>query len=73
MYTLPRADQELLGSLGYKEKLAKVDSAIQINAEFLHEIAKDPGLFDEKAELDDTANDPHVEDIDSHYLSTGQS
>ena len=40
----------MLGSLGYKEKLIAVDSAIQMNAEFLHDIAKDPGLFDEKAE-----------------------
>ncbi|VDC05234.1 unnamed protein product [Peniophora sp. CBMAI 1063] len=54
LYTLPRADQEMIGSLGYKQKLTEVDSAIQTNAEFLHEIAKDPGLFDETDELDDS-------------------
>lgn len=73
MYTLPRSDQELLGSLGYKEKLAEVDSAIQINAEFLHEIAKDPGLFDEKSEQDDAANDHRLNDDESHALSTDHS
>ncbi|KZV71234.1 N2227-domain-containing protein [Peniophora sp. CONT] len=80
LYTLPRSDQELLGSLGYKEKLAEVDSAIQMNAEFLHEIAKDPGLFEEKPEIDDSvdsdrpiANEATEESVTTIQNSVAQS
>ncbi|KAI0791475.1 N2227-like protein-domain-containing protein [Irpex lacteus] len=54
IYTLPRADQELLSNLGYKQKLAEVDKAILANAEFLKQIVADTqifgGDFDEEGE-----------------------
>ena len=40
------ADQELLGQLGYKQKLAEVENAIQINAEFLDQIVANPEMFE---------------------------
>ncbi|KAL0564051.1 hypothetical protein V5O48_018006 [Marasmius crinis-equi] len=45
IYTLPKADQDLLGTLGYKEKLDAVDRAILVNAEFLSRIVEDPEIF----------------------------
>ena len=45
IYTLPRADQELLGRLGYKNKLFEVDKAIMANAEFLKKIVANPEIF----------------------------
>ncbi|KAJ7176344.1 N2227-domain-containing protein [Mycena crocata] len=44
-YTLPKADQELLAGLGYKEKLDRVDEAIVVNADFLAEVVSDPEIF----------------------------
>ncbi|KAG7096057.1 hypothetical protein E1B28_006738 [Marasmius oreades] len=45
IFTLPKSDQELLTSLGYKEKLDAVDKAIFANAEFLSQIIADPEIF----------------------------
>lgn len=45
IYTLPKADQELLSRLGYKQKLDEVDKAIEANAKFLSLIVKDANLF----------------------------
>jgi carnosine N-methyltransferase len=45
LYTLPRADQEILENLGYKQKLADVDVAIQANAHFLGQIIENPEIF----------------------------
>ena len=64
LYTLPRGDEELLATLGYKEKLAEVDSAIQMNAEFLQDIAKDPGMFEEKPEDDNVSERSLLDTLD---------
>ncbi|KAJ3551771.1 hypothetical protein NM688_g4515 [Phlebia brevispora] len=53
IYTIPRQDQELLGRLGYKNKISEVDKAIAANAEFLRKIIADPQIF-EQGEIDDT-------------------
>ncbi|KAJ7667264.1 N2227-domain-containing protein [Mycena rosella] len=45
LYTLPKADQELLIALGYREKLDQVDQAIIANADFLSEVVADPEIF----------------------------
>ncbi|KAI0703013.1 N2227-domain-containing protein [Cytidiella melzeri] len=45
IYTLPSADQELLGQLGYKKKLAEVDNAILANAEFVKLIVANTQIF----------------------------
>lgn len=45
LFTLPRADQELLDGLGYKEKIAEADRAILANAEFLNQIVANPEIF----------------------------
>ncbi|KAK0460511.1 N2227-like protein-domain-containing protein [Desarmillaria tabescens] len=45
LYTLPKADQDLLASLGYKEKLNLVDDAILANAAFLNQIVANPEIF----------------------------
>ena len=45
MFTLPKADQDLLSSLGYKEKLERADAAILENAEFLKQIVANPEIF----------------------------
>jgi carnosine N-methyltransferase len=47
IYTLPRADQELLNDLDYKQKLDDVDKAILLNAEFLAKIVEDTQIFDQ--------------------------
>ena len=47
MYTIPRADQELLDGLGYKQKLDEVDRAILVNADFFAQIVEDTEIFDE--------------------------
>ncbi|KAJ7454340.1 N2227-domain-containing protein [Mycena galericulata] len=44
-FTLPKADQELLAGLGYKDKLDKVDAAIVANAEFLAQVVAEPEIF----------------------------
>ncbi|TFK32167.1 N2227-like protein-domain-containing protein [Crucibulum laeve] len=45
IYTLPKADQELLDTLGYKKKLDEVDQAILVNADFLAQIVENPEIF----------------------------
>ncbi|PPQ65915.1 hypothetical protein CVT24_011248 [Panaeolus cyanescens] len=47
IYTLPKADQDLLARLGYKQKLDEVDKAIEANAKFLSLIVQDPSIFGE--------------------------
>lgn len=47
IYTLPRADQDLINDLGYKQKLDAVDKAIFVNAEFLAKVVEDTQIFDE--------------------------
>ena len=45
MYTLSKADQDVLTDLGYKEKLEAIDKAILVNANFLNQIVADPEIF----------------------------
>ncbi|KAJ3809848.1 N2227-domain-containing protein [Lentinula aff. lateritia] len=45
LFTLPKADRELLEQLGYKEKLDQVDKAILANEQFLNKIVVDPEIF----------------------------
>jgi hypothetical protein len=59
LYTLPREDQELLNSLGYKEKLANVDKAILANAEFLSKVVASPQIFE--SDNNEFSDDEHEE------------
>ena len=52
IYTLPRADQELLGRIGYKNKISELDKAITANDEFLKKIVANPEIFGH--DLEDT-------------------
>ena len=45
MYSLSKADQDVLNNLGYKEKLEAIDKAILVNASFLAQIVEDPEIF----------------------------
>jgi carnosine N-methyltransferase len=45
LYSLSKADQEVLSGLGYKEKLDAIDKAILVNANFLAQIVADPEIF----------------------------
>jgi len=45
IYLLSQADQDLLGSLGYKEKLDAIDKAILANADFLAQMVEDTEIF----------------------------
>ncbi|KAF9237126.1 N2227-domain-containing protein [Melanogaster broomeanus] len=45
LYTLPQADKALLDTLGYKQKLQEVDTAILTNADFLNKIVANPEIF----------------------------
>ncbi|KAJ7272424.1 N2227-domain-containing protein [Mycena rebaudengoi] len=58
-YTLPKADQELLTTLGYKTKLDQVDNAIVANADFLSEVVSNPEIFGH--EIEDALAEPSVE------------
>ncbi|KDR76864.1 hypothetical protein GALMADRAFT_95480 [Galerina marginata CBS 339.88] len=59
VYTLPKADQELLENLGYKQKLDVVDEAIIVNSDFLAEIANDPQIFGH--DVEDEEDEPGAE------------
>jgi hypothetical protein len=67
LYALPLADQELLGQLGYKQKLAEVDAAIQANAEFIQQIVANPEIFGPEPNDEDGAggHDERDEDPDA--------
>ncbi|PCH37437.1 N2227-domain-containing protein [Wolfiporia cocos MD-104 SS10] len=53
LFTLPVADQEILESLKYKEKLAEADRAILANAEFLNQVVANPEIFGHDLDEDD--------------------
>ncbi|KAG7445355.1 N2227-domain-containing protein [Guyanagaster necrorhizus] len=55
LFTLPKADQDLLASLGYKEKLNLVDDAILANAAFLNLIVANPEIFGHDVDDEDSA------------------
>src|SRR6266576_397909 len=45
VFRLPRTDQQLLESLGYKKKVDDVDKAILANAQFITQIVENPEIF----------------------------
>lgn len=59
---LPKADQDLLAKVDYRGKLADVDEAIRVNADFLREIADTVGnsMFGE----DEDEDEDEIEDED---------
>ncbi|KAF7335718.1 N2227-domain-containing protein [Mycena venus] len=57
-FTLPKPDQDLLASLGYKAKLDQVDIAILANADFLSEVVSDPEIFGHDLGPADEADSP---------------
>ncbi|KAK7460430.1 hypothetical protein VKT23_009149 [Stygiomarasmius scandens] len=61
LFTLPQADQELLSSLGYKEKLDEVDKAIMMNAEFLKQVVADPEIFGHEINEENSEEDGEEE------------
>lgn len=58
---MPRADQELLDSLGYKEKLAQADRAILTNAAFLNTIVANPEIFGHDLDVEEEASEQQQE------------
>ncbi|KAH9934174.1 N2227-domain-containing protein [Fomitopsis serialis] len=62
-FTLPRADQELLSSLGYKENIAKADRAIMANADFLNQIVADPEIFGHDLDSEDVGYSEEIHTI----------
>ncbi|KAF4612945.1 hypothetical protein D9613_010831 [Agrocybe pediades] len=68
IYTLPKADQDLLDALGYKKKLDEVDGYILKNADFLDKIVSDPAIFGHSLDDGDEAATDH-----SHSHSHGHS
>ncbi|EMD36969.1 hypothetical protein CERSUDRAFT_106004 [Gelatoporia subvermispora B] len=52
-FTLPIEDRQLLDGLKYKEKLAAVDHAILVNAEFLNLIVASPEIFGHDVDPED--------------------
>ncbi|KAF7375361.1 Carnosine N-methyltransferase [Mycena sanguinolenta] len=63
-FTLPKADQDLLTTLGYKTKLDQVDTAILANADFLSQVVSDPEIFGHDLGPGDEADPPS--DFDLH-------
>ncbi|TEB32801.1 N2227-domain-containing protein [Coprinellus micaceus] len=59
IYALPLEDQEILGTLGYKEKLDEVDKAILANADFLNKIVENPEIFGHDLDEEEEAVDGH--------------
>ena len=63
IFTLPRADQQLLTELGYKEKLAEVDKAISVNATFLKQIVSNTEIFEPES-IGDSGGYSEPESVD---------
>ncbi|KAF7798168.1 hypothetical protein EIP86_009385 [Pleurotus ostreatoroseus] len=61
VYTIPRHDQELLGRLGYKNKISEVDKAIEVNADFLKKIIAEPEIFQYDEEDTEVSSDNAAE------------
>ncbi|KAF5367133.1 hypothetical protein D9758_003878 [Tetrapyrgos nigripes] len=70
LFTLPQADQELLSSLGYKEKLEEVDKAIITNAEFLKQVVADPEIFGHDVDDGDDEETGEGEQVEGRNLSS---
>ncbi|KAG6847774.1 hypothetical protein H0H93_006054, partial [Arthromyces matolae] len=64
IYRLLLADQQVLGELGYKQKLDQVDDAIRANAEFLSLVVAEPQIFavDLDSEGGDAGEDTSIQD-----------
>ncbi|KAG6908373.1 hypothetical protein DXG01_004871 [Tephrocybe rancida] len=58
IYRLPQADQQLLETLGYKQKLDQVDDAIRANAELLSLIVANPEIFGHGLEPEEDGDGP---------------
>ncbi|KAI0342396.1 N2227-domain-containing protein [Trametopsis cervina] len=71
IYTLSRADQQLLSELGYKEKLQAVDQAILANAEFLNKIVANTQMFGPGGNEHFDEADAHAGPSHSHSHSHG--
>ena len=61
IFILPKADQDLLTNLGYKEKLAEADKAILANAAFLNLIVDNPEIFGHNVD-DDSEGEEEILD-----------
>ncbi|KAJ8517718.1 hypothetical protein ONZ45_g5124 [Pleurotus djamor] len=76
LFTIPRNDRELIGKVGYKEKLDEVDKAIQVNADFLNQIIANPEIFghhpDDQSEDGDDAQ-KEAKPCHSHDDAAGHS
>ncbi|KAH9474496.1 Carnosine N-methyltransferase [Psilocybe cubensis] len=72
VYILPKADQDLLEGLGYKEKLEAVDKAIIANADFLHQMVDDPRIFGHEIDDDEDHSEP-APHSHSHDAGTSHS
>jgi hypothetical protein len=64
LYSLQKADQDVLNDLGYKEKLEAIDKAILVNASFLAQIVQDPEIFGH--DLDEEATSAESESETTH-------
>ncbi|KAF7309952.1 N2227 domain-containing protein [Mycena indigotica] len=62
LYTLPKADQELLSQLGYRAKLDAVDEAISKNADFLGSVVADPEIFGHDIQDEEDHSSGHSHD-----------
>ncbi|KAJ6621039.1 N2227-domain-containing protein [Mycena sp. CBHHK59/15] len=81
LFALPKADQELLTTLGYKQQLDRVDNAIITNADFLSEVVSNPEIFghnlgadsanETDVSMDSTTNHSHDHDSLGHSHSHG--
>ncbi|KAK2466532.1 hypothetical protein APHAL10511_001394 [Amanita phalloides] len=67
IYKLPRVDQEILDSLGYKKKIDDVDQAILANDRFVQQIVENPEIFGH--ELDDESAGAESQPGESHSLT----
>ncbi|TRM67153.1 N2227-like protein-domain-containing protein [Schizophyllum amplum] len=59
LFALSKGDQDLLSSLGYKEKLEQVDAAIMANTDFLKQIVANPEIFGVIPEPDEDGGEGH--------------
>ena len=72
IYLLSQADQDLLGSLGYKEKLDAIDKAILANADFLAQMVEDTEIFGDGLDPQ-TERDSEQSTSESAYSHTHSS
>ncbi|KAF8812835.1 N2227-domain-containing protein [Phlegmacium glaucopus] len=73
LYSLPRADQDVLNGLGYKEKLEAIDKAILVNANFLAQIVADPEIFGHDLDIEEEENSSESDPATASHRSSQQS